>query len=401
MSFLAWGGLLFVKTSKECNYEKQKKKDKRKKKKEKKERGICVIKAQNKPNKSAGKILQVSDLSPGCPHFQIYDFRKGFRNPSLSLFSHTDIFSFRLNFPIWKLSERVQMNGEGRRRDRRDPRSSKKQKLIRSAEEELESKFGFDLFSEGDKRLGWLLTSSPVSQFWSLFINLISMYILLIHFWMIMFLSASIWLISLAISPLLSVRDNEIANLVAWNYVCVGMKMKFDNSFWSSKYLVAKRVIGLVTLVVLCSYLREWQCLTIWYSICSTICLNFTSDTQVHELLSWGKLLMCSRVLQSSWEDEDTQHVYSCVDLYFVSQVNFPAAVVFFTCMDSGSLLHLVEMCFSCVVVVWLVWLYNSFSLIVGWFDFQVKIQVPTLFLCSHEGMYILLEILNMGQKLS
>ncbi|XP_075636199.1 DNA polymerase epsilon catalytic subunit A-like [Castanea sativa] len=55
------------------------------------------------------------------------------------------------------------MNGEGRRRDRRDPRSSKKQKLIRTAEEELESKFGFDLFSEGDKRLGWLLTSSPSS----------------------------------------------------------------------------------------------------------------------------------------------------------------------------------------------------------------------------------------------
>ncbi|XP_030957711.1 DNA polymerase epsilon catalytic subunit A-like isoform X3 [Quercus lobata] len=55
------------------------------------------------------------------------------------------------------------MNGEGRRRDRRDPRSSKKQKLIRTAGEELESKFGFDLFSEGDKRLGWLLTSSPSS----------------------------------------------------------------------------------------------------------------------------------------------------------------------------------------------------------------------------------------------
>ncbi|KAK9999535.1 hypothetical protein SO802_019138 [Lithocarpus litseifolius] len=55
------------------------------------------------------------------------------------------------------------MNGEGRRRDRRDPRTSKKQKLIRTAEEELESKFGFDLFSEGDKRLGWLLTSSPSS----------------------------------------------------------------------------------------------------------------------------------------------------------------------------------------------------------------------------------------------
>ena len=161
-----------------------------------------------------------------------------------------------------------------------------------------------------------------------------------------MFLSASIWFISLAISSFLSVRDEEIAKLVAWNYICVGMKMKFDNSIWSSKYLVAKWVIGLVTLVVLYSYLREWKCLTIWYSVCSTICLNFTSNTQVHELLSWGKLLMRFCVLQSSWEDEDTQHVYSCVDLYFVSQVNFPNAVMFFTCTDSGSLLHLVEMCF-------------------------------------------------------
>ena len=45
-----------------------------------------------------------------------------------------------------------------------------------------------------------------------------------------MFLSASIWFISLAISSFLSVRDEEIAKLVAWNYICVGMKMKFDNS---------------------------------------------------------------------------------------------------------------------------------------------------------------------------
>lgn len=37
MFFLAWGGLLFVKTSKECNYEKQKKK--RQKEKEKREEG--------------------------------------------------------------------------------------------------------------------------------------------------------------------------------------------------------------------------------------------------------------------------------------------------------------------------------------------------------------------------
>ncbi|QHO55197.1 DNA polymerase epsilon catalytic subunit A [Arachis hypogaea] len=50
------------------------------------------------------------------------------------------------------------MNGDARRRDRRDnPKRSKKQKLICSAEEELEARLGFDLFSEGEKRLGWLL----------------------------------------------------------------------------------------------------------------------------------------------------------------------------------------------------------------------------------------------------
>ncbi|KAF5727520.1 DNA polymerase epsilon catalytic subunit A [Tripterygium wilfordii] len=56
------------------------------------------------------------------------------------------------------------MNGDSRRRDRRDlTRSSKKQKQIFSAEEELESKLGIDLFSEGDKRLGWLLTYASSS----------------------------------------------------------------------------------------------------------------------------------------------------------------------------------------------------------------------------------------------
>ncbi|KAF7823259.1 DNA polymerase epsilon catalytic subunit A-like [Senna tora] len=55
------------------------------------------------------------------------------------------------------------MSGGSRRWDRRDPRRSKKQKLIRNAEEELESKLGFDLFSEGEKRLGWLLNFSPSS----------------------------------------------------------------------------------------------------------------------------------------------------------------------------------------------------------------------------------------------
>jgi hypothetical protein len=59
----------------------------------------------------------------------------------------------------------LKMNGESRRWDRKDlRRSSKKQKLMRTAEEELESKLGFDLFTEGDKRLGWLLTFSSVSQ---------------------------------------------------------------------------------------------------------------------------------------------------------------------------------------------------------------------------------------------
>lgn len=55
--------------------------------------------------------------------------------------------------------------GDYRRRgfDRKDSKISKKQKLILSAEEKLESKLGYDLFTEGDKRLGWLLTFSSVS----------------------------------------------------------------------------------------------------------------------------------------------------------------------------------------------------------------------------------------------
>ncbi|PON38200.1 DNA-directed DNA polymerase [Parasponia andersonii] len=56
------------------------------------------------------------------------------------------------------------MNGDGRKWDRRDLRNSKKQKLIRTAEEELEAKLGFDLFSEGEKRLGWLLTFASSSS---------------------------------------------------------------------------------------------------------------------------------------------------------------------------------------------------------------------------------------------
>ncbi|KAK1275110.1 DNA polymerase epsilon catalytic subunit A [Acorus gramineus] len=58
------------------------------------------------------------------------------------------------------------MNGDNkhRRGDRSGPWNPvKQQKLIRTAEEELESKLGFDLFTEGDKRLGWLLTFAPSS----------------------------------------------------------------------------------------------------------------------------------------------------------------------------------------------------------------------------------------------
>lgn len=58
------------------------------------------------------------------------------------------------------------MSGESRRRGRAEKSSrSKKQRVIRSAEEEIESKLGFDLFSEGDKRLGWLLTFASVSEY--------------------------------------------------------------------------------------------------------------------------------------------------------------------------------------------------------------------------------------------
>ncbi|XP_073270441.1 DNA polymerase epsilon catalytic subunit A-like [Primulina huaijiensis] len=53
--------------------------------------------------------------------------------------------------------------GDYRRRDRKDTRISKKQKLILNAEEQLESKLGFNLFTEGDKRLGWLLTFASSS----------------------------------------------------------------------------------------------------------------------------------------------------------------------------------------------------------------------------------------------
>ncbi|PWA94332.1 DNA polymerase epsilon catalytic subunit [Artemisia annua] len=56
------------------------------------------------------------------------------------------------------------MKIDNRRRgvdDHRDTRISKKQKVLN--EEELETKLGFDLYTQGDTRLGWLLTFSPSS----------------------------------------------------------------------------------------------------------------------------------------------------------------------------------------------------------------------------------------------
>ncbi|KAG9455053.1 hypothetical protein H6P81_007957 [Aristolochia fimbriata] len=55
------------------------------------------------------------------------------------------------------------MNGDGRRRDRGNSRNARKQKLFRNAAEELEAKLGFEQFTEGDKRLGWLLTFASSS----------------------------------------------------------------------------------------------------------------------------------------------------------------------------------------------------------------------------------------------
>ncbi|EHA8586834.1 hypothetical protein COCNU_scaffold001050G000020 [Cocos nucifera] len=52
------------------------------------------------------------------------------------------------------------MNSGGKRRER-SSRNPSKQKLRLNAEEVLERKLGFDLFTEGEKRLGWLLTFAP------------------------------------------------------------------------------------------------------------------------------------------------------------------------------------------------------------------------------------------------
>ncbi|GAB2244874.1 hypothetical protein Droror1_Dr00000367 [Drosera rotundifolia] len=58
------------------------------------------------------------------------------------------------------------MTRDIRKRDRRDNNcfsSNRRKVAVRSVEEELEAKLGFDLFNEGDKRLGWLLTFASSS----------------------------------------------------------------------------------------------------------------------------------------------------------------------------------------------------------------------------------------------
>ncbi|KAG2305415.1 hypothetical protein Bca52824_034066 [Brassica carinata] len=54
------------------------------------------------------------------------------------------------------------MSGD-RRWDRKDSRRSNTPKVVNTAEDQLESKLGFGLFSEGETRLGWLLTFASSS----------------------------------------------------------------------------------------------------------------------------------------------------------------------------------------------------------------------------------------------
>ncbi|GAB2215494.1 hypothetical protein Droror1_Dr00019881 [Drosera rotundifolia] len=58
------------------------------------------------------------------------------------------------------------MTRDIRKRDRRDNNcfsSNRRKVAVHSAGEELEAKLGFDLFTEEDKRLGWLLTFASSS----------------------------------------------------------------------------------------------------------------------------------------------------------------------------------------------------------------------------------------------
>ena len=75
--------MLFLQTFEECDYKKWKKK---KKKKTKKERGICVIKAQNQANKSAGKTLPSLRPQSRVPSLSDLQLQKRVSKPlSLSL----------------------------------------------------------------------------------------------------------------------------------------------------------------------------------------------------------------------------------------------------------------------------------------------------------------------------
>lgn len=142
---------------------------------------------------------------------------------------------------------------DGRRWERRDPRRTKKQKLIRSAGEEVESKLGYDLFSEGEKRLGWLLTFASVSQLMIL--------------------------------------------LIANSFICL------TNTFG---YILIFHFLGAF------KYDFVYNCL---YECYQLICLQLQFNCCYLGFFF-------NRNLQSSYEDEDSHKVYSCVDLYFVSQVN-------------------------------------------------------------------------------
>ncbi|KFK43140.1 hypothetical protein AALP_AA1G085200 [Arabis alpina] len=55
------------------------------------------------------------------------------------------------------------MSGDKRKWDRKDYRRSNNQKVVNTAEDELEAKLGFGIFSEGETRLGWLLTFASSS----------------------------------------------------------------------------------------------------------------------------------------------------------------------------------------------------------------------------------------------
>lgn len=87
------------------------------------------------------------------------------QNPTISAKTDSPCFWSAKSITGTCISITEMNGGDNRRPDRRDLRAAKKQRFIRTAEEELDFKLGFDLFSEGEKRLGWLLTFASVGQF--------------------------------------------------------------------------------------------------------------------------------------------------------------------------------------------------------------------------------------------